>query len=93
MGASLTHGDFVAEISFTDVDNQDDLAPNELETEGYEDLRLYLGYNIEYEGSQIKLFLTGRNLTDDEQQYHTSFIKDFAPQPGRTIEAGIRVQW
>ena len=52
---------FHIEISFTD-DNQDDLAPNELETE-YEDLRLYLGYNIEYEGSQIKLFLTGRNLT------------------------------
>ena len=91
--ATLTHGDFTARLSYTDVDDQDDVAPNELETEGYEDLRLYLGYNIEYEGSQIEIFLTGRNLTDDEQRYHTSFIKDFAPEPGRTVEAGIRVQW
>jgi iron complex outermembrane receptor protein len=41
--------------------------------------------------SSVELFLSGRNLTDDEQRYHTTFIKDLAPQPGRTIEAGVRV--
>jgi iron complex outermembrane receptor protein len=42
-------------------------------------------------GSQVQLFISGRNLTDDEQRYHTSFIKDLAPQPGRTIEAGLQM--
>jgi iron complex outermembrane receptor protein len=39
------------------------------------------------------MFVQGKNLTDDEQRYHASFIKDFAPQPGRTIEAGIRMRF
>jgi iron complex outermembrane receptor protein len=41
--------------------------------------------------TSVELFLSGRNLTDDEQRYHTTFIKDLAPQLGRTVEAGARV--
>ena len=54
----------------------------ELSTEEYEDLRLHIGYTLKVLGSSVQLFLSGRNLTDDEQRYHTSFIKDLAPQPG-----------
>ena len=83
----------MAELSYLEVGDQDNVAPNELATESYEDVRFYLGYDIEYAGSQIEIFLSGRNLTDDEQRYHTSFIKDLAPQPGRTVEAGFRIEW
>ena len=69
------------------------MADEELPTDSYDDLRLYLGYTIEVERSRIEFFVSGRNLTDDEQRYHTSFIKDLAPQPGRTIEGGVRVQF
>ena len=93
LGAILTLGDFMAELSYLEVGDQDNVAPNELATESYEDVRFYLGYDIEYAGSQIEIFLSGRNLTDDEQRYHTSFIKDLAPQPGRTVEAGFRIEW
>jgi iron complex outermembrane recepter protein len=39
------------------------------------------------------VFVQGRNLTDDEQRQHSSFIKDLAPMPGRTIEAGLRARF
>ena len=39
------------------------------------------------------VFLAGRNLTDDEQRLHTSVVKDRAPQPGRTIEAGVLMRF
>ena len=72
---------------------QDNLGFGELSTEGYEDLRLHIGYTLKVLGSSIQLFLSGRNLTDDEQRYHTSFIKDLAPQPGRTIEVGFQMKF
>jgi iron complex outermembrane receptor protein len=65
----------------------------ELSTEEYEDLRLHIGYTLKVLGSSVQLFLSGRNLTDDEQRYHTSFIKDLAPQPGRTIEVGFQMEF
>ena len=39
------------------------------------------------------LFINGRNLGDQEQRQHTSFVKDFAPAPGRRIEIVVRFQF
>jgi len=36
------------------------------------------------------LFLQARNLLDAEIRLHTSFVKDAAPQPGRSLLAGVR---
>ena len=38
----------------------------------------------------ITIFLQGKNLLNEEIRVHTSFLKDFAPQPGRALIAGIR---
>ncbi len=81
-----------AELSYRFVDDQEDAAVNELPTDSFEDLRLHLGYAMNVGGSVVEFFLNGRNLTDDEQRLHTSFIKDLAPQPGRTIEGGVQVR-
>ena len=78
-------------LDYARTDDQDDVAELELPTDGFDDLRAYVGYTFLFGDSSLELFLAGRNLTDDEQRYHTSFIKDLAPQPGRTIEGGIRV--
>ncbi len=37
----------------------------------------------------LKLFLDGRNLTDQEAREHASFLKDVAPLPGRSIRLGV----
>ena len=38
----------------------------------------------------ITVFLQGKNLLNEEIRVHTSFLKDFAPLPGRTLIVGIR---
>lgn len=89
VGTVLTWQDLLAEVTWSRVDAQRDTAVGELPTEAYNDLRVHLSYGINLGDNRLELFLTGRNLTDDEQRYHTSFIKDLAPQPGRMVEAGV----
>ncbi|MEM1404529.1 MAG: TonB-dependent receptor [Pseudomonadota bacterium] len=92
VGASADFNGLYAELTYRVTEDQDDVAFGELPTEGFEDLRLRLSYSVPVGSSQVEFFLSGRNLTDDEQRLHTSFIKDVAPLPGRTIEGGIQVQ-
>ena len=89
----LDWSDFQAEISWERISDQDDVSLNELQTDGFDDLRLYLSYTKEFGSNRMELFLNGRNLTDDEQRLHTSFIGHLAPQPGRTIELGARLSF
>lgn len=37
----------------------------------------------------ITVFLQGKNLLNEEIRVHTSFLKDFAPQPGRAFIVGV----
>ena len=37
----------------------------------------------------LTLFVEGRNLGDVEAREHTSFLKDIAPLPGRTLRLGM----
>ena len=90
-GLELNLGRISASLDYLRVTKQDDVAPQELETDAYNDLRAYLGADVPLGDGTLQLFLSGRNLTDDEQRRHTSFIKDFAPAPGRSVEAGLRV--
>ncbi|MGH1559893.1 hypothetical protein ACRAWD_23820 [Caulobacter segnis] len=39
--------------------------------------------------SPLRLFVDGRNLTNETIREHTSFLKDFAPAPGRSVRAGF----
>lgn len=78
-------------VDYVRATRQSDVTDAELPTDGFDDLRAYIGADIPVGGDAIlTAFVTGRNLTDDEQRAHTSFIKDFAPAPGRTVEAGVK---
>lgn len=92
-GIESQWGVITARAEYTRVQEQDDVADLELVTSAYEDLRAYVGADFEWNATQMTVFLQGRNLTDDEQRNHTSFIKDIAPAPGRTVEAGVRVSF
>ncbi|MEM7282106.1 MAG: TonB-dependent receptor [Pseudomonadota bacterium] len=89
IGTLMTWDNFSAEVVWRRIESQRRFGAEELPTDGYNDLRIHLAYAMDFGDNNLELFLTGRNLTDDEQRYHTSFIKDLAPQPGRTIEAGV----
>ena len=92
VGVDLNVDNINASINFQRVDTQDDIAVFELETEAYNELSAYLGLTLAKRGdaSSITVFMQGRNLTNDEQRNHSSFIKDFAPARGRTLELGAR---
>ena len=38
----------------------------------------------------VTAYLKVTNLTDTEARVHTSFLKDIAPRPGRSIALGVR---
>ncbi|MSU51083.1 MAG: hypothetical protein EXS37_18665 [Opitutus sp.] len=38
-----------------------------------------------------ELFVRGKNLTDATAREHGSFLKAFAPQPGRGVLGGMRM--
>jgi iron complex outermembrane receptor protein len=89
-GLETSFGFANASLDYMRVNRQSDIAPQELVTDAYNDLRAYLGIEFPVATGSLNMFLVGKNLTDDEQRFHTSFIKEYAPAPGRTIEAGVR---
>ena len=90
LGAELSHGALSASLDYYRTTEQDDVAEQELVTDAYDDLRAYISYDFNLPRGTLNLFLAGKNLTDDEQRSHTSFIKEFAPAPGRSVELGVR---
>ena len=92
LGFDFTSGVFSASLDYLRVAEQDDVAQQELVTDAYNDLRAQIAATFPFgTESTLSVFVSGRNLTDDEQRRHTSFIKDFAPAPGRAVEAGVRL--
>lgn len=89
---SYGSGPWGAFASLLRVMRQDRIAAaQETATPGYTRLDAGLQYRIEHGGqASTTLFLQANNLLDEDMRVHTSFIKDFAPLPGRSIAAGVR---
>lgn len=88
------HGDwdlFGASIDAIFADNQDDVADNELPTEGYTLLNASLSYT--FADSGLLLFLRGTNLLDEDIRQHSSPLKDLVPLPGRSLHFGLRYEF
>jgi iron complex outermembrane receptor protein len=61
----------------------------ESETGSFTELQIDLSHSLELEGGELTLFAQGRNLLNEDVRRHTSFIKDKAPQPGRSVNVGL----
>lgn len=59
-------------------------------TDGYTRMDLTARYNIKVGGSDTVLFASARNLLDEEIRNSASLLRDFAPEMGRSVEAGVR---
>ena len=59
-------------------------------TDGYTRMDLSARYNLKVGGSDAVLFASARNLLDEEIRNSTSLLRDYAPEMGRSVEAGIR---
>lgn len=77
-------------VTLTEVGDQNKTAVGETATAGFTLLSTDLTYTVSTAGGPIRLGLRGRNLLDEEVRRHTSFFKDRAPLPGRSILASVR---
>jgi iron complex outermembrane receptor protein len=80
-----------ASIDAIFADDQDDVADNELPTEGYTQLNASISYMFGEPG--LYLFLRGTNLLDEDIRQHTSPLKDLVPLPGRSLHLGLRYEF
>jgi iron complex outermembrane receptor protein len=72
-------------------EKQDQVAPNELATDGYTMVNLGVDYRFEVGRVSFDIFAKGTNLLDEEARNHVSFLKDIAPLGGIGAVAGVRV--
>ncbi|WP_308365143.1 MULTISPECIES: TonB-dependent receptor domain-containing protein [unclassified Microbulbifer] len=74
----------------TRADEQDRPGAFEEPTDSYTRMDLTARYNLELGDTDAVLFVSGRNLLDEEIRNSTSLLRDYAPEMGRSVEAGVR---
>ena len=72
------------------VDDQRHVASYETTTDGYVLTSAYATYRLTFDQAVFDVFVRGSNLGHAEARMHTSFLKDVAPLPGRSITVGLR---
>lgn len=92
-GLELNHrmGPWTTNVSVTRIMRQNRVAELETPTPGYTVVNVEATYLIKKNRSNgIMIFLQGKNLLNEDMRVHTSFLKNFAPLPGRALVAGLR---
>lgn len=73
---------------------QDYAAENETQTPGW----VLMNVGVQYEAksfadSKLLFFLKGNNLMDQNIRNSTSYLKNFAPEPGRGVQLGFQISY
>ncbi len=88
---NFTTGALSAYVSVTDADDQDNAGDNEFKTDGYTRWDAGLNYTFKPGGNHEYLtFIKLKNMTDEEIRNSVSYLRDIAPEGGRSIEIGVR---
>ncbi len=83
-----------ANVRFTRAEAQQNPGLNDTSTAGYYLLSLGSQYEIkDFYGSKIILFTKGNNLLNENIRNSTSYLRNFAPEPGRGAEMGFKVTY
>lgn len=73
---------------------QNDAGELETDTPGWVLMNVGLQYEAKsYADTRLLFFLKGTNLLDQNIRNSTSYLKNFAPEPGRGAEVGIRISY
>jgi iron complex outermembrane receptor protein len=94
-GAALryTTGSWSAGLGLQHAWRQNRTAPGETATAGYTLLSADVSYRVTLAQAGWDCFLRGSNLTNAEARLSTSFLKDVAPLPGRSVAIGVRLSF
>ncbi len=92
-GLRYRHGGWSAGVDVTRACAQRHTAPGEEATAGCTLVGADLAYRFTWRRIDHLVFLRGTNLADDEARNHVSFLKEFAPLAGRSIAAGVELEF
>ncbi|MEQ9463757.1 MAG: TonB-dependent receptor [Haliea sp.] len=95
IGGRLSWGNDAVELwtRLVAAAGQDRPGVNEEPTDSYTRWDLGADYRLPFGDSELTLFLAARNLADEEIRLSTSFLRDVAPEAGRSFEAGLRYRF
>lgn len=89
--ADIASGAVGASLTAIRAFEQKRTAPLESATPAYTRLDAELTWKLEGERRRaVLLFIQGTNLLDEEIRVHTSYLKNVAPQMGRSLTVGVR---
>ena len=95
IGAEISHAHdhWIYKLRATRVASQSDVALRESETDGYTLLNASVDYHATLFAGEATVFGKINNLLDEEIRNHTSLLKDVAPEAGRSVELGLRIEF
>ncbi len=80
-----------AYLAVLDAQEQDKPGDHETSTAGYTRWDAGIDYRIDLAASaQLQVFIKLKNLSDEDIRNATSLLRDIAPEPGRSVESGLR---
>lgn len=91
-GIDARYAGLSAGLSYLRSQQQNRVASLETTTPGYDLLSSNLAYEHLTDTTKTTIYLQGRNLLNEKIRLSTSFLKDVAPQPGRSIFIGVRFE-
>jgi iron complex outermembrane receptor protein len=91
---SYEKDDWSTDARLTRGEAQTYAGENQSITPGYLLLNLGAQYRLaSFHDSEMMLFAKGKNLLNENIRNSTSYLRNFAPEPGRSAEIGIRVSY
>jgi len=82
------------EARLTRGEAQNNAGENQSNTPGFMLLNLGTHYQLAmYHQSEVMLYASGKNMLNENIRNSTSYLRNFAPDPGRSAEVGIRVTY
>ena len=82
-----------ANLSATHSAKQDRPGDYEDETNSYNRIDARVDYTFQNAGTDYTLFLKATNLTNEEIRNASSYLRDIAPEAGRSVQVGLRVKF
>lgn len=95
-GSQLSYekNDWSGNVRLTRGEAQNYAGENETSTPSYLLLNLGAQYRVASFGdSEMLLFAKGKNMLNENIRNSTSYLRNFAPEPGRSAEIGIRISY
>jgi iron complex outermembrane recepter protein len=92
-GLNVQYRDFSLFMDVTHTGEQNRTAAGEDSTGSYTLLGVRAAYLWKTDYATSEFFVNVNNLTNDLARVHTSFLRDTAPLPGRSVDAGLNVRF